>query len=218
MSKKYLILSVLFFSLIMSSCVSKKKFLEMQDGRLKAEGQVRQLTKENGALEQRIEALIADFEAMKNELMQSNALKDQYIDSLNSKVFVLSDKLNRQTESLEQTSFNLDFEKQRLTADIANKDKSIRTLESRIVQMEEQLDEKTQLIDQYSFDKRELTEKVSVLEGKLKTGENKIAELQEQLEKLKTETTGLKAQIKQKNESITRLENNVKLLKKELGR
>jgi chromosome segregation ATPase len=218
MSKKYFILSVLSIAILTSSCVSKKKFLEMQDGRLKAEEQVRQLTEESNARAQRIEALIADFEAMKNELMQSNAIKDQYIDSLNSEVFVLNEKLNKQTESLQETSFNLDFEKQRLTAAIENKDKSIRTLESRISQMEDELNAKTQMAEQYSFDKRQLAEKIDLLESQKKGGENKVTELQSQLEKIKSETAVLKAQIKEKDEAITRLENNVKLLKKELGR
>ena len=109
MSNRFFVLVVLSTVFIVSSCVSKKKFIEMQNGRLSAEEQVRQLTEESNARAKRIEALIADFEAMKNELMQSNAMKDQYIDSLSSEVFVLNNKLNEQNESLEQTSFNLDL-------------------------------------------------------------------------------------------------------------
>ena len=218
MPKKYFILYVFSIVLITSSCVSKKKFIEMQDGRLKAEEQVRQLTKENNDKAIRIEALIADFETMKNELMLSNAMKDQYIDSLNSEVFVLSELLNERTESFETTSFNFDFERQRLNTAIADKDKTIRTLESKISQMESEIAQKTQLADQYSFDKRQLTDRISVLTGQLKTEENKLANLQNQMEGVRSEVEALKAQIKEKDDTITRLENNVTLLKKELGR
>ena len=68
----------------------------MQNGRLNAEEAARQLTDENNDKAKRIEALIADFETMKNEMMESNAIKDQYIDSLNTEVFGLNEKNNYQ--------------------------------------------------------------------------------------------------------------------------
>jgi len=55
-----------FIAIFFTSCVSKKKFLEMQDGRLKAEEQVRQLTEETNARAARIKVMIHDFEVMKN--------------------------------------------------------------------------------------------------------------------------------------------------------
>ena len=60
------------FLVFFSSCVSKKKYLEMETGRLKAEDLSRQLTTENNAKATRIEALIADFERKKNELLERN--------------------------------------------------------------------------------------------------------------------------------------------------
>ena len=94
MNKKYLILfvSVLFVGL--SSCVSKKKFLEMEAGRLKAEELSRKLDAENRDKAGRIEVLIADFEAMKNELMESNAAKELHIDSLKTELSTLLTDLN----------------------------------------------------------------------------------------------------------------------------
>jgi len=44
MTNKYFILLFLISGLFMHSCVSKKKFVEMQEGRLQAEEQVRRLT------------------------------------------------------------------------------------------------------------------------------------------------------------------------------
>ena len=46
---------------------------------------------------------------------------------------------------------------------------------------------------------------------------DKIALLETELEKVKVETGKLHAQIKEKETTISKLENNVKLLKKELG-
>ncbi len=217
MKQKYFILLITSFSILFTSCVSKKKFVEMQTGRLKAEETVRNLTTENKAQAERIKTLIADFETMKNELMENNAIKDQYIDSLSREIFVLNEKMNKQSESLQETSFTLDFEKQRLTNAIENKDKTIKSLESRISALENEVQSKSSSIDQMTFDFKNANEKAILLEAEKKNGEAKLTTLQAELEKVKAETGKLQAQIKEKDATITRLENNVKLLKKELG-
>ena len=217
MIRNYLILFVTVLSLLLTSCVSKKKFLEMQSGRLKAEDMVRQLTDETNAQSKRIEALIADYETMKNELMESNAIKDQYIDSLNAQVFDLNDKLNQNAQSLQETSFNLDFEKQRLTNAIETKDKSIRSLQDKVSSLENEVQAKSSALDQKNFDMNVLKEKISTLEGQKSAGEEKLANLQSELKKAKSETENLKEEMKEKDATITRLQNNVKLLKNQLG-
>jgi len=189
----------------------------MQSGRLKAEDMVRQLTDETNAQAKRIEALIADFESMKNELMESNAIKDAYIDSLNTEVFSLNEKLNQNAQSLQETSFNLGFEKQRLTNAIQTKDQTIRTLQQKVSGLENEVQEKSSALDQKNFDMKVLNDKISTLEQEKSSGEEKLAALQAQLKKAKAETNKLMAQMKEKDATITRLENNVKLLKKQIG-
>lgn len=68
----------------------------MQNGRIQAEEQLRQTTAESNARAERIKTMIADFESMKNELMASNAEKDQYIDNLNKEIAGLSEQLKEQ--------------------------------------------------------------------------------------------------------------------------
>lgn len=189
----------------------------MESGRLKAEHQARQLTEENNAKAARIEALIADFESMKNELMENNAIKDDLIDSLNAEVFVLVDKLNREKESLETTSFNLDFEKQRLTSALNSKDKTINSLQTEVGKLETEVSNKNTVINQKNFEIGKMKDQVKVLEGQVQTGNNKLAELQVELNKVKAETDKLQADIKTKDAEITKLRNNVKLLKNQIG-
>jgi chromosome segregation ATPase len=208
--RNYLIFFVTILSIFFTSCVSKKKFVEMQNGRLKAEDMVRQLTEKTNAL-------ITDYESMKNELMESNAIKDQYIDSLNTEVFALNDKLNQKAQSLQETSFNLDFEKQRLTNAIEVNDKSIRSLQNKVNNLEDEVQAKSSALDQKNFDMNVLNEKISTLEGQKSTGEEKLANLQAELNKVKVETEKLKTQMKEKDATITRLQNNVKLLKSQIG-
>jgi len=217
MIRNFSILFITILTLLFTSCVSKKKFLEMQSGRLKAEDMVRQLTDETNAQAKRIEALIADFESMKNELMESNAIKDAYIDSLSTEVFSLNEKLNQNAQSLQETSFNLGFEKQRLTNAIQTKDQTIRTLQQKVSGLENEVQEKSSALDQKNFDMKVLNDKISTLEEEKSSGEEKLAALQAQLKKAKAETNKLMAQMKEKDATITRLENNVKLLKKQIG-
>ncbi len=218
MIQKYSLLIFSFFLIVFSSCVSKKKFLEMQDGRLKAEELSRKLSDENNAKAERIKALIADFESMKNELLESNAIKDNYIDTLNRKIFLLNEDLNKREESLQETSFNLDFEKQRLTNALSSKDKTIKSLQAQVEELKTEVYNVSTVVNQKDFEIGKLNDKARVQDGKIAEGETKITELQSQLKKVEADTKKLQSQLKEKDATIMRLENNVKLLKKEIGK
>ncbi len=217
MINKYPVLLFTVFILILTSCVSKKKFLEMQAGRLSAEEQVRQLTQENNDKAARIEAMIADYEEMKNALLENNAIKDQYIDSLNQVAYALKEQLNEQKESLESTSFNLDFEKQRLSEELETRNQTIKRLEAQVKQLENDISSNSSLLDQKNFDISRLQEKVNTLTTEKERAEERLETLRNQLAQVKSETEELKQQLNEKDATITRLENNVKLLKKEIG-
>ena len=190
----------------------------MESGRLKAEELSRQLSDENSAKAARIEALIADFESMKNELLESNAIKDNYIDSLNNEIFVLGVNLNKNQASLQETSFNLDFEKQRLTNALNTKDKTIKSLQSKVEGLEIEVSNVNTVVNQKNFEIGKLENQTKVLEGKIQTGDNNLADLQLELDKIKAETNKLQANIKTKDATISKLENNVKLLKSQIGK
>lgn len=217
MNQKYFILFIGLVLIGFSSCVSKKKYLEMEAGRLKAEELSRKLDAENQAKAERIKALIADYEAMKNELMESNAIKDDFIDSLKNEKYALAQELNKQTESLEATSFNLDFEQQRLTNAINSKDKTIGALQGQVENLQKDIAAKNATIDEKNFDIRKLNDQSKVLEGQIQSGEEKLGDLQKQLEKTQSETQNLLEQMEQKDAEISKLANQVKLLKSEIG-
>lgn len=189
----------------------------MENGRLNAEENSRQLSNENSAKAVRIEALIADFENMKNELLESNSIKDNYIDSLNGQIYVLEENLNKEKESLEATSFNLDFEKLRLTHAIEAKDNSIKALQTKVETLETEVSNVKTVVDQKNFEIGKLKDQTGLLEGKIEKGEKDLTALQTELEKVKTETDKLLEEINGKDATIQKLENNVKLLKSEIG-
>lgn len=217
MSRKYIILVISVVLIGLSSCVSKKKYLEMEAGRLKAEELSRKLDAENNAKAERIKALIADFEAMKNELMESNAMKEQDIADLKKEMAVLNEELNSKQESLQETSFNLDFEKQRLTNALESKEASIQSLQNEVSTLETEVSEKNSALDQTNFEINRLNQEAKVLEGKIEVGENELKTLQGQLDNVRSETQQLQNQLKEKDSEITKLSNQVKLLKDQIG-
>ena len=218
MIQKYSLFTTVFFLLLFSGCVSKKKYLEMETGRLKAERMASQLDEENKAKAKRIEALIADFEVMKNELLENNAIKEQLIDSLNGAIFQLTENLDDQKNMLQRTSSDLNFQQNRLNDQLQERDRNILNLEREVTRLENEVSEKNNLVDQKNFDLEKLKNEATVLNGKIQTGDQKLTELQNQLEKVKADVSTLQKQVTEKDETILRLENNVKLLKNELGR
>ncbi|MFW5831848.1 MAG: hypothetical protein ACOCVA_06330 [Prolixibacteraceae bacterium] len=221
MINKYLFVLFTVFTLVLTSCVSKKKYLEMESGRQRAEQRVRELTEANNNKAARIEAMIQDYEEMKNSLLENNSIKDSYIDSLNAVMFALEEQLTEQKESLQKTSFTLDFEKQRLTEALANKNRTIQQLENEIEELENDITSRSSLIDQKNYDINLLDDKVEQLQSQLETKDERIEELEFELEQIKKETqtqlTNMKTELQEKEQTITRLQNNVNLLKKELG-
>lgn len=221
MTSKYFILLFLVSGLFMHSCVSKKKFVEMEEGRLQAEEQVRKLTQETNNQAARIESLIADFEEMKNELLENNAMKDQYIDSLDSEIFTLNELMAEQKESLQETSFTYGFEQQRMKQVMEEKDSRIRSLQSQVESLEEEVSRQASVIDDRNFQISRLNDEVENLEGQLSQAETQAENFEEQMETqvqdLKSQVSELQATMKEKDDTITKLQNNVRLLKQELG-
>ena len=221
MTNKYFILLFLLSGIFMQSCVSKKKFVEMQEGRLQAEAQVRKLTQETNNQADRIDALIADFEEMKNELLENNAMKDHYVDSLNGEIFSLQELLDEQKESLQETSFTFGFEQQRMKQVMEEKDARIKSLQSQVESLDQELSQQASVIDDKNFRINRLNDEIESLEGQLSRAETRAENLQEEMEsqvqELKTQVSELQTTMKEKDATITKLQNNVRLLKNELG-
>lgn len=189
----------------------------MQDGRQKAEQQVRHLTQENNARAERIKTMIADFEAMKNELLGSNAEKDEYIDNLSKEISGLKNQLSQQKESIQASSFTYGFEKERLAETLQEREKAIRSLELQVKQLENDFSRQSSSLSERNLRMDVLNSQIEALEAEKARGQKQREELQQQIQQLRTEIESLNGQLKEKDVTITRLQNNVNLLKKELG-
>lgn len=117
--------------LLFNSCVSKKKFIEMQSDRDKYKSQTNELLGENGKLKKDLNQAETEFETMKNELHASTAVKDDLIDELSQKVTSLETNTSNLEKRLSNT-MNM-FQKEQFTA--TQKNSSIASLELQIEQL-----------------------------------------------------------------------------------
>lgn len=208
-----LVFSVAFFT---PSCVSKKKYLEMTVSKQQADAQIMELNSIVSGKDLRIEKMIADFEQMKNELMESNAIKDQYIDSLSGELNKLAKTVNAKESVIGEKETSFEYEKRRLTEDMDEQKKLVRSKQMEIDEFSAKNKKLNDELSQLTFDLNREKGETQILQGNIASRDASIAELNEATGKLKSEIQSLKKQLSDKNETIKRLENNVQLLKKEL--
>lgn len=216
MKQKIYPVAIVIIILTVTSCVSKKKFVEMESFKNRAENRVRELTDENTAKEKRIETMVSDFEKMKGELMESNAIKNHQIDSLSGKINVLSSDVSEKASTIEEKIFAFEYEKRRLTEDAANAKRQIKSKETELENLSAQLGGLKNEITRLNFDFDREKSNSKSLEGQLQLKEEKILGNQQVVEKLNTEIQNLRKQLSEKDQAIEKLENNVKLLKSQL--
>lgn len=214
--KIFILLLVSFAILFNPSCVTKKKYLAMESARQLSDSKVLELNSVLAGKNQRIEKMIADFEQMKNELMESNAIKDQYIDSLSGEVNKLAKDVNVKESAIGEKQNTFEFEKRQLTEDLAEQKQLLAKKQLELNQISGDLQKVRDELSQLTFDLNREKDEKQVLQGNLSGRDAKITELTTGTDKLKSEIQSLKKQLSTKNETITRLENNVKLLKKEI--
>lgn len=86
-----------------------------------------------------------------------------------------------------------------------------------MTEMEKEMSQQASTLSDRNVRISSLTDQLQALEGERIRSEKQLNELQQQLGKLRDETNSLNALIKEKDETITRLQNNVNLLKREIG-
>lgn len=208
-----LVSSVLLFS---SSCVTKKKYLALDTAKRLSDTKVAELNALVGARNQRIEKMIADFEQMKNELMESNAIKNQYIDSLAGEVNKLAKDVDVKESAIGEKLNSFEFERRQLTEDLAEQKQLNGKKQVELNQLSGEIQKLKDELSQLTFDLTREKDEKQILLGNQSGRDSKITEMTAATDKLKSEIQNLKKQLSDKNATITRLENNVLLLKKEI--
>lgn len=209
LSNRWLICSMVLLS-VLSSCVSKKKYLEMTGYRDRAEKRVDELSGQVNRLE-------TEFNTVRNDFRYSNLQKDQYIDSLNKHILGLRSNLSVSSTSIEEQINNFQLEKRRLNQLLAEKDREIR--------MTQQLaEERKQQMESLRNENETLLIRLKNAESETYAGNSRYNQLlatqektSKELEQKSMENSRLQSELKKLNAEAEMLRNQVKLLKSQIG-
>ncbi len=218
MQTSRLIIMTIIGALSFSSCVLKKKFVEMESSKLRAEERVRELTSENEAQANRIEEMIAEFEKMKQELLGSNAQKDEMIGKLNGQINLLNSNVKEKDATIEEKLYAFEYEKRRTAEELEISKNAQTSLQNKNTSLAQELSATKNELAELRFNQQRQNDDAKRVNEQIRLKDQKFDEQGAVLIKLQEETDKLKAQIKEKDQIIERLTNNVNLLKKELSK
>ena len=218
MKTSRLIIMIIIGTLSLSSCVLKKKFVEMESSKLRAEDRVRELTSENEAQSNRIEEMITEFEKMKQELLSSNAQKDEMIGKLNGQINLLNSNVKEKDATIEEKLYAFEYEKRRTAEELEISKNSQTSLQNKNTSLAQELSAAKNELADLRFNLSRQNDDSKRLNEQIKLKEQRFEEQSAVLLKLQEETDKMKAQLREKDQIIERLNNNVNLLKKELSK
>ncbi|MFV0376714.1 MAG: hypothetical protein ACK5JD_05350 [Mangrovibacterium sp.] len=202
----------------LTSCVSKKKYLDMESSKIRAEQRVRELTDENEARAARISKMIADFETMKKDLMASNATKDQLIGDLNGQINKLKSNVQEKDASIEEKLYAFEFEKRRMDDVLKASKVTETTLKEENRNMANELSQLRNELTDSQFNLNREKESKEQANQQLAQNASQYEQQASQIAALKADIQKLKVDAKEKDETIERLNNNVSLLKSQLAK
>jgi chromosome segregation ATPase len=198
--------------------VLKKKFVEMESSKLRAEERVRELTSENEAQANRIEEMIAEYEKMKQELLGSNAQKDEMIGKLSGQINLLNSNVKEKDATIEEKLYAFEYEKRRTAEELEISKNAQTSLQNKNTSLAQELSATKNELAELRFNQQRQNDDAKRVDEQIRLKDQKFDEQSAVLLKLQEETDKLKAQIREKDQIIERLTNNVNLLKKELSK
>lgn len=202
--------------IVLSGCVSKKKYLEMESLKLNAEKQVSQLTRQNDDMQKRIKTMIADYESIKADMLATNAHKDQLISNLHQEMSTISNSAAEKNSNMEDKLYAYEYEKRQLQSKIDGFETNVKSLTEKNQTLVTQLNSTQSNLSTLKFDSNQKDSEITKLNQQLKSNGSAVSKYQTQINNLNTDIAALKKASAEKDQTIKRLQNNVDLLKKEL--
>lgn len=202
--------------IVLSGCVSKKKYLEMESLKLNAEKQVSQLTRQNDDMQKRIKTMIADYESIKADMLATNAHKDQLILNLHQEMSAISNSAAEKNSNMEDKLYAYEYEKRQLQSKIDGFETNVKSLTEKNQTLVTQLNSTQSNLSTLKFDSNQKDSEITKLNQQLKSNGSAVSKYQIQINNLNTDIAALKKASAEKDQTIKRLQNNVDLLKKEL--
>jgi chromosome segregation ATPase len=187
--------------LILSSCVTKKKYVVMEKSKNLAENKVKELTNE-------VVTLQKDFDDFKTISTNNLTSKQNYADSLSRIVSSLNTDISSKDDNIEDQTFSFQLEKGRLNQALNEKDKDIRNLTREVNTLKVQIDDLTKKLDDATSSKRFPFGQVKQLERKLQTRDAEISALNIRLGNAHIENDSLESKINELSSEIRILTGN----------
>jgi chromosome segregation ATPase len=200
------------------SCVSKKKYLEMEQGKIRAAGQVVALTSTVDSLSRLTRDIRSEFNKMQNELRLSNAEKDTKIDTLNAAIDQLSSNVARTNADMSDKMYAFEAEKRQLKAAIGQRDKQIDELNEELRSGEDRIKELNKELSDLRFDLSNQKDATTAKANQIEVVKNQLKETKARLKKAQSEIASMQSEMDKKDAELKKLRNNVKLLKSELAK
>ncbi|MBP3419424.1 MAG: hypothetical protein J6K74_02400 [Marinifilaceae bacterium] len=186
-----------------TSCVSKKKFDALTYEKWNADNKIAEL---NAQIEQNAE----EFNAIRYELAQNNAEKEKSIQELNNR---LKDAL----QIAEELKQNLENTTDKMNLSSMSSDEQIKELSAKLTLANAERKELQQMVNNLEFTNRELKGSIERVEREVAERDNQIKIKENEKSALAKKVSQLQQEIKRIDEEREKLQNQVNLLRKELG-
>lgn len=213
-----LLVSLAVVMLLGHSCVSKRKYLEMEQGKIRAANRVIALTSTVDSLNHLTTNIRSEFNKMQNDLRMSNAVKDTYIDSLNVVIGNLSSNVAKTNANMSDKIYAFETEKRQLKAAIEQRDKQIDELNNEIKSGEAQVKELKKELGDLRFDLNNQKDATQAKVNQIEVVQNQLNEAKAELKKAQSNIASMQDEMDKKDAELNKLRNNVKLLKSELSK
>ena len=174
----FYISGILIFTLLLSSCVSKKKYEELARAKRSIDREVATLENDKKSLESEMQKLKDDFNAVRYQLTANNAAKDKQIDDLNTQLRALQSKESALKSELKDVSEQVKSKVQSSEGQLAELQLQLkRTTEERDQIRKQLTDYKTNA----DWDNRKLSNEVEHIKSSLKFKDSEIARLEKEI-------------------------------------
>jgi chromosome segregation ATPase len=178
--------------LVLSGCVSKKKYVALESLKDQYLKQSTALQKENETLKNKLESSERDFELMKQDLHYNNAKKDEDLMALNQKVKELENSFSRAQTELSRTRdlykdqqyyntqasneiIRLEFAVEQLKRDTVSLNYSLKMVREKNNELQIKINERLALINEKINDNNQLKTELAGQEGKVLSLEAELA-------------------------------------------
>lgn len=199
--------------ILLTSCVSRKKFNELERTKMASDQEIMILQSQKKALENKLSQTEEEFNAIRYKMTASNAAKDKRIQIMTAKLRQLEGRRSELTDELSLVSDKIKSDEKLTRAQIEK-------LQNELLKISQERDslkrDMAELKTNLNWENQKLERELQLIKEKRDVSENQISTLKEEINRLNDRLRTLDAQKSKDKAEIEKLTNQVNLLKKHL--